>query len=115
MTPRLPRVAFAIVLVFTMVAALLPNATAPDFGDGDKVNHIAAFTTLSIMAAWAWQRTALWRIGLWLSALGALIEGLQAIPFIARDAEWDDWIADTAAVIIALSIVWLLRRLLRRL
>lgn len=115
MTPRLPRVAFALVLVFTMVAALLPNVDAPDLGDGDKVNHIAAFATLSVVAAWAWPRLALWRIALWMSAVGALIEFLQAIPFIARDAEWSDWIADTIAAVVALAVVWLLRRLLPRL
>lgn len=115
MTRRLPRVAFAIALVGTLVAALLPDATAPDLGDGDKVNHIVAFATLSVLAAWAWPRTQVWRIALWLSALGALIEGLQAIPFIARDAEWADWIADTNATIITMVIVWILRRLLPRL
>ncbi len=115
MTPRLPRLIFAVVMIGTVIAAILPNAEAPDLGDGDKINHIAAFVTLSVLAAWAWPRTAPWRIGLWLSALGALIEFVQAIPFIARDAEWGDWIADTAAAVITLSIIWLLRRLMPRL
>lgn len=115
MTPRIPRVIFAVILVGTFVAAILPNAQAPDFGDGDKINHIAAFITLSVAAAWAWPRTDLWRIGLWLSALGGLIELVQAIPFIARDAEWGDWFADTVAATIALTVVWVLRRLFPRL
>nr|WP_295662312.1 teicoplanin resistance protein VanZ [Polymorphobacter sp.] len=115
MTPRLPRIIFAVLLVGTFIAAILPNAEAPDLGDGDKINHIAAFITLSLAAAWAWPRAALWRIALWLSALGGLIEIVQAIPFIARDAEWNDWIADTVAVVISLAIVGLLRRLFTRL
>ncbi len=115
MTPRLPRIIFAGVLIGTFIAAILPNAEAPDFGDGDKVNHIAAFITLSLAAAWAWPRTRLWRIGLWLSALGGLIELVQAIPIVARDAEWGDWIADTVAAVVALTIVGMLRRLLPRL
>lgn len=115
MTQRLPRIIFAVVLIGTFIAATLPNAEAPDFGDGDKINHIVAFITLSLAAAWAWPRAAVWRIGLWMSAIGGLIELVQAIPFIARDAEWGDWFADTVAAVIALSIVALLRRLLPRL
>jgi VanZ family protein len=115
MTPRLPRIIFVVTLIGTMVAALLPNNEAPDLGGGDKLNHIAAFVTLSIVAAWAWPRAALWRIALWLSALGGLIEILQAIPFIARDAEWADWYADTAAAVITLAVVWAVRRVLARL
>ncbi len=115
MTPRAPRLVFALVVVGVLVAALLPNAEAPDLGDGDKVNHIVAFVTLSIVAAWAWPRAGLWRIALWLSALGGLIELLQAIPMIARDAEWADWVADTAATMIALTMVGVLRRTLPRL
>ena len=37
-----------------------------------------------------------------MSAFGAAIEGLQALPVIARDAEWADWYADTAAAVVAL-------------
>ncbi len=105
---------FVLVLLGTLVAALLPNADAPDLGDGDKVNHIAAFITLSIMAAWAWPRTRLWVIAAVMSAFGAAIEGLQALPIIARDAEWADWYADTAAAAITLLIVAALRALRRR-
>lgn len=96
---------FLIVLLFTLGAAVAPNAEAPDLGEGDKVNHMAAFVTLSIMAAWAWPRARLWWIGLAMSALGATIEGLQALPIIARDAEWADWYADTAAAVVALLLV----------
>ena len=101
---------FVAVLLFTLAAALAPNARAPDLGHGDKVNHVAAFVTLGIMAAWAWPRAPLWRIAVLLSAFGATIEGLQALPIIARDAEWSDWYADTAAAAMALVTVALVRR-----
>jgi len=115
MTLHARRFVFALVLAGTVVAALLPGSVAPDLGDGDKVNHIIAFITLSMAAAWAWPRAGLWRVALWLSAFGGLIEILQAIPFIARDAEWRDWVADTAAAVITLTVVWILRALLPRL
>ncbi len=104
---------FVAVLLFTLAAALAPNAEAPDLGHGDKVNHMAAFVTLSVIAAWAWPRARLWTIGIAMSAFGASIEGLQAIPLVARDAEWADWYADTAAAAVALLAVaawrWLRR------
>ena len=104
---------FVAVLLFTLAAALAPNAEAPDLGHGDKVNHIAAFVTLSVMAAWAWPRARLWRIGGAMSAFGATIEGLQALPVVARDAEWADWYADTAAAGAALLAVAAWRALRR--
>lgn len=110
MTPRLPRVIFAVTLIGTMIAAVLPAPDAPTLGGSDKVNHIAAFVTLSILATWAWPRASLWRIGLSMSALGGLIEVVQGIPSIARDAEWADWYADTAAAAITLTLVAILRR-----
>ncbi len=106
------RTLFVALLLVTLVAALVPNGMAPDFGHGDKVNHMAAFVTLAVIAAWAWPRTALWRIGVLLSAFGAAIEGLQALPVIARDAEWADWFADTAAATVALLLVALVRRII---
>ena len=110
MTLRLSRVIFLMALVGTLVAAILPDAEAPTLGGSDKLNHIAAFITLSMLAAWAWPRVQLWRIGLVMSALGGIIELVQAIPIIARDAEWADGYADTAAVTITLIIVAALRR-----
>ncbi len=107
---NLRRWLFAAVLLLTLVAALVPNADAPDLGHGDKINHIAAFATLTVLAAWAWPRARLVVILVALSALGAAIEGLQALPVIARDAEWADWIADTAAVAVALAAVAFVRR-----
>lgn len=109
--PRWPQWVFALTMAGTFIAAIVPNADAPDLGDGDKVNHIAAFVTLSVMAAWAWPRTRLWRIALGMAALGGAIELVQAIPMIARDAEWNDWFTDVAATLAALAIVATLRAL----
>lgn len=102
---------FVLVLLGVLIAALLPGPQAPDFGAGDKINHIAAFVTLAVMAAWAWPHARLALIALALSAFGGAIEGLQALPAIARDAEWADWLADSAAVAAVLLIVAVVRRL----
>jgi len=108
------RVLFAIVWLFTLAAALAPARHAPTLGMSDKVNHIAAFLTLAVFAAWAWPRARLIVVAIALSAFGAAIEGLQALPVIARDAEWADWFADTAAVTVALLAVHVVRSVRRR-
>jgi hypothetical protein len=100
---------FAVALLGTLIAALLPGSQAPDLGAGDKINHIVAFVTLAVIAAAAWPRARLWQIGGVLSAFGGAIEGLQALPAIARDAEWADWVADTTAVVVALVVVAAIR------
>lgn len=114
MTPRLPRVIFFVTLIGTLLAAFLPDADAPTLGGSDKLNHIAAFVTLSVLAAWAWPRTRLWRIAVAMSAIGGMIELVQAIPFIARDAEWADWYADSTAAVAALAVVAAFREVQRR-
>lgn len=96
---------FALTLIGTLVAAILPGAEAPTLGMSDKINHIAAFVVLAVLAAWAWPRTALPRIAIALSAFGAMIELVQALPFIGRDAEVADWAADTLAIVVTLAIV----------
>lgn len=115
MTLHWPRVIFAVTLIGTLVAAFLPAASAPTLGGSDKLNHIAAFITLSALAAWAWPRARLWWIAVLMSTIGGMIELVQAMPIVARDAEWADWYADTFAAVVALAIVAVLRRVRQRL
>ena len=71
----------------------------------DKVQHIVAFVTLSVLASLAYPEAGLFRIGLLLSLYGAAIEVLQAIPVLHRDSSFWDWMADTAAVVVTLALV----------
>jgi hypothetical protein len=45
----------------------------------------------------------LWVMGALLSAFGALIEIVQGLSIVNRDRDFWDWVADTIAVIAALS------------
>jgi VanZ family protein len=94
---------FWVVMLFTYVSAMLPGDMAPTLGSTDKVDHISAFLTLSLLARLAYPRRSLWLTGLALSFFGAFIEFSQAIPFIHRDADVMDWAADTAAIIMGLA------------
>ncbi|ATE65276.1 hypothetical protein [Rhizorhabdus dicambivorans] len=90
--------------------AIMPSQQAPDLGAGDKVNHIAAFLTLAILGRAAYRAHPAWRLALGLSLFGALVELTQAIPVLHRDASIWDWVADSAATLVALSAALALER-----
>lgn len=84
----------------------------PDFlppSPSDKLEHMSAFAVLALLARLGFPRSPDWRILEHLSFLGALIEVAQALPFIDRDCDLFDWIADTMAI----AAVLLLARLFR--
>jgi VanZ family protein len=102
--------AFWAAALFAFVMATLPKPPQLPGEPSDKIQHILAFTVLAALAALAYPRVSLPRIALGLSAFGALIEIVQMIPMLHRDAELADWIADTAAATLVLAIVLLIRR-----
>jgi len=75
----------------------------------DKIQHILAFLTLAALAAVAYPRTSLLRIGVLLSTFGVLIELVQLIPALNRDGDPTDWIADTLAIAVVATGVWAVR------
>jgi hypothetical protein len=95
--------AFAAALIFTLVMAWLPHP--PHLPGDDKLWHVLAFITLSLLASFAFPTAALARIGERLSFLGAVIEVVQSIPALHRDCDIMDWIADTIAVAATLAII----------
>lgn len=111
--PRL-RWLFWAALVFAFVMALLPHPPQVPGHLGDKVQHMAAFATLAALAALAWPQRPYAALGMALSYFGALIEIAQAIPALHRDCDIMDWVADTGAVIVVLTLIWLGRRAFRR-
>ena len=76
--------------------------TPPDLGvkllPWDKAEHFLAFYALMTIALLAFPRRPPLGIALLLSGFGGLIELVQALPFVHRDAEWGDWLADSAAI-----------------
>ena len=106
----LARAAFWIALLGVFVAAEIPDKDhPPDLFGWDKANHFFAFWVLSVLGAGAFPRRSLIALGLWLSGFGALIELVQMLPFIHRDADPIDWLTDTVAVLAALAPVLLAR------
>ena len=107
------RLGFWCALAVSYVAAVMPRA--PSLGGGDKLDHIAAFATLAVLARLGWSRGRARWIAAGLVAFGALIELSQALPIVGRDASWYDLFADAIAVGGGLAIGTVLLDLIRRL
>lgn len=105
------RLLLGLAVAFAVTMALLPEPPKlPVDAFGDKWEHMLAFATIALLSALAYPGIALVRIGERLSFLGALIEVAQSIPALHRDCDIRDWIADTVAIIVVLSLVALFRR-----
>ncbi|HEX8191393.1 MAG TPA: hypothetical protein VF552_00690 [Allosphingosinicella sp.] len=103
------RLAFWAALLFAFVMAVLPHPPSVPGNPPDKILHVTAFSVLALLAPLAYRAAPLLRIGLLLSAFGALIEVVQLVPSLHRDGDWIDWVADTAALATVLSLVALVR------
>jgi len=103
---RLFIIAFWLAVLFAYVEAILPANEQLQLSLWDKVNHMAAFFTITFLARAAYPRVPAVRLFLWLGAFGGFIELSQALPFIHRDAEWDDWFADLIASTLGLLVAW---------
>jgi VanZ family protein len=83
--------------------AVLPHPPRLPGAPSDKVQHIIAFLTLGVFAVAAYPRAPLVRAVTWLSAFGAMIEVVQAIPDLHRDSDPLDWLVDTIAALAAVA------------
>jgi hypothetical protein len=97
--------AFWAAAAFAFVMAVLPHPPEVPGNPNDKVQHIAAFATLSLLGSFAYPRTSLVSLLLRLSLFGAFIEIVQAIPALHRDCDIRDWLADTVAVAVVLLLI----------
>lgn len=93
-------------IALVCLIALNPHArTTPGVG-WDKLNHLLAFTTLSLSAWWAHPGVR-WRAMLALFLFGLLIEVLQS-TMPAHQAEFGDLLADVLGIAVG---VWSARLL----
>ena len=111
---RLLVAAFWLAALIALVMAALPHPPRLPIDPDDKVQHLIAFATLTVLAIAAFPKASWVRIIVGLSAFGVLIELVQAIPALHRDSDWQDWLADTVAALAILAVVLAVRRLRRR-
>jgi VanZ family protein len=105
-------IAFCLAAALAFVMATLPHPPRIPGNPQDKIQHITAFVVLTLLAIPAFPQVRVSYIVTGLSAFGALIEFVQAIPSLHRDSDWRDWLADTVAILGAILVRRLLRRLL---
>lgn len=95
---RWVRICFWLALITVLVLSLRPyHGMTLHFHYADKVEHFLAYLALGSLWGIGWSikgfRPAL-RVFISLLVLGALIEIIQATPFIGRTASWLDLFAD---------------------
>ena len=107
MNERVARALFYAAGSFALVMALIPKPPHLPGGFSDKLQHGAAFATLGLLGTLGYTRLSSLRLIAALSVYGAVIELLQALPFIHRDCDPLDWVADTVACTVAvLALRW---------
>lgn len=102
---RLCQVLFFAAGTVAFIMACLPQPPGVPFEPSDKIQHIVAFALLALLARIAFWEAGALSIFVGLSIFGALIECVQLVPALGRDADIFDWLADNAAVLLVLLIV----------
>lgn len=111
---KIASVLFWLALAFTLVMATLPSPPKMPMQVGDKFTHMSAFAALSLLAWLAFPKRGVIWLFVVMAGLGAVIEVLQLIPELRRDADVADWIADCGASLVVLVICQTMRWIVRR-
>lgn len=109
------RILFLTAIVLITDLALQPGIEMPTrlFGS-DKVEHVAAFLTLTLLARMGWPRRSGMLIGLILFLYGVGIEYLQSTSAIGRTASVADIVADLVGILLGLLFLALASAGLKR-
>jgi len=100
---------FWAVAIFAFVMAVLPHPPRLPGEPSDKIQHVVAFATLTLLGSFAYTATGPRKLLARLSLFGAVIEIVQMIPALHRDADVMDWAADTIAVLAVLALLRFIR------
>jgi len=95
---RLAFAVFATACAYALWQALLPGDDSVGLIPWDKAKHFIVFYVLTTLAVIALPASRFWRIGVVLLGFGVLIEVLQALPIIGRDASGGDILADACGI-----------------
>jgi len=97
------RVAFWTACALAFAMSVVPNP--PDVHVWDKLQHAFAFLVLAALGHLAYPRTRKRWLLVGLMLFGAAIEIAQSLPFVQRDSDPLDWVADTLAALSVLVVV----------
>jgi len=97
-----------------VVAALALGPPPAGLADGqDKVLHFGAFLILTLLGGAAFHQTTVLAPAAGLLAGGICIELAQGLSFINRSPSVADFVADGAAVVLGVVLVWTAKLLTR--
>jgi hypothetical protein len=96
------RILFWLLLGIIFAIALLPAEEAPAGFSNDKLNHFLAFLSLSLIARILYSRVNVAILFVMLALFGGAIELLQLAMALGRQADWMDFAADIAAIVLGL-------------
>ena len=106
------RLLLLLAALFALVMACLPQPPQLPGQPSDKLQHIVAFVVLTLLARAAYPAVRPAITFASLAAFGALIEIVQSIPVLHRDASVVDWIVDCLAVATTLGMLMIAKRLI---
>jgi VanZ family protein len=106
LTKKLLRVAWLLAIVAVIVGSLLPPDSAPIrtldlLPFSDKFDHLGMYALLAFLPALHEETKVVWWIALGAVALGIALEFAQ--PYVRRDFEIGDMVADAVGVAVGLG------------
>ena len=114
-SPREARLAFGLILLAITVIALIPgHVGGVNLLGWDKLNHIAAFAALALLARAGWPNARRTTVFIGLMVFGLAIELAQTLSFIHRAFSMYDWAADAIGICLGLIAAWLGAQILIR-
>lgn len=110
------RLAFGVVLALVTLIALIPGpAGAPSLIGWDKLDHLAAFAALALLARAGWPGAGRPLTAGLLLVYGIVLEFAQAHPLVGRTASVSDIAADLIGIALGFALAWAGGWLTRRL
>jgi VanZ family protein len=108
--PRLWLVCGWILVIFAVVANLVPSHDLPKLGGiNDKLEHVVGYSVLALYFAGMYPKSRYPMIGVALLVMGIVIEGLQGAMKLGREADLRDVYANTVGIVsgLTLALIWL--------
>lgn len=102
-----------VTVILAVVIGIITLATVPSGGPAgiDKLYHIIAFAMLAFPLPFVRPKLAIWVV-LVVFAYGGTIEAIQ--PFLGRQGEWTDLVADGIGAVCGVAFAYLMRIWLQR-
>ena len=102
---KIAGIVLSIALAYTLYEAFKPASDGGGLFPWDKADHFSAFFVLTGLTMVALPRQPLWRIAVGMSVMGAAIELIQGLPFVGRDCDFWDWMAEMVAVAAVYAVI----------